>query len=64
MSVFVPNARLNGRRYDYRNDENLNELQMQHLRGELDLYALLPQVDGEPLPPVALQWKRDYTRRF
>lgn len=42
----------------------LNELQLAHLRGELDVYASIPQEKGDPLPSLADQWKLDYRRRF
>lgn len=43
----------------------LNKWQEMHLRGEIDVYAPIPQEDGgEPLPPLAVQWKEDAKRRF
>jgi len=55
---------LNGRHYKYGDESHLNKLQIMHLRGELDLYAEIPQSDGgPPLPPVAEQWKEDFKRR-
>jgi hypothetical protein len=32
----------NGMRYDYREDPNLNELQLAHIRGEINLYDSIP----------------------
>lgn len=44
---------------------SLNKWQEMHLRGEIDVYAPIPQEDGgEPLPPLAVQWKEDAKRRF
>jgi len=43
----------------------LNKWQEMHRRGEIDVYAPIPQEDGgEPLPPLAVQWKEDAKRRF
>jgi hypothetical protein len=67
----------NSKQSKKRNDENkpvvlrdkgkvsYNKWQEMHLRGEFDVYAPIPQDDGgEPLPPLAVQWKEDAKRRF
>ena len=61
MGVFKPNENLT--RFDPTQWE-LNPAQRAHLAGEFDVYALIPQDDGDPLPPLALQWKKDWARRL
>jgi hypothetical protein len=44
---------------------NLNKYQIMHLEGTFNVYEPIPQDDGgEPLPPLAVQWKEDAKRRF
>lgn len=43
---------------------NLNIYQQMHLEGKFDVYEPIPQDNGEPLPPLAVQWKEDAKRRF
>ena len=68
----------NGKHYDYRLDGTLNELQIMHMNGEIDLHepieAYFEKYDkkGKPipgtrvrkdLPSIAQQWKSDHSRR-
>lgn len=65
MSVFKPNTDLlNGRHYDCRQDETLNEYQKAHLRGEFDVYKPIPTDSPDHLPPLAYQWATDWKRRY
>jgi hypothetical protein len=73
------NIKWNGKRYDYRMDETLHSLQVQHINGELDIYAPIEAYyeqfdkEGNPvpgtrvrkdLPSIAQQWKASYQRRY
>ena len=49
---------------DQPEDRRLNKYQQMHLDGAIDVYAPIPQEHGEPLPPLAVQWKEDYRRRY
>lgn len=42
----------------------LNKWQRLHLEGKFNVYEPIPQDNGEPLPPLAVQWKEDAKRRF
>ena len=42
----------------------LNKWQLLHLEGKFNVYEPIPQEVGEPLPPLAVQWKEDAKRRF
>lgn len=65
MSVFKPNPRLaDAPRYDARTDPDLNDLQKAHQRGEIDVYAPIPQPNGKALPSLSYQWQHDYKRRL
>lgn len=44
--------------------EHLNKWQRLHLEGKFNVYEPIPQEYGEPLPPLAVQWKEDAKRRF
>jgi hypothetical protein len=44
--------------------DHLNYYQKLHLLGQFNVYEPIPQKDGEPLPPLAVQWKEDAKRRF
>lgn len=55
----------NGKNNDeQREDRRLNKYQQMHLDGLIDVYAPIPQEHGEPLPPLAVQWKEDHRRRY
>lgn len=43
---------------------HLNKWQRLHLEGKFNVYEPIPQEYGEPLPPLAVQWKEDAKRRF
>lgn len=43
---------------------HLNKWQRLHLEGKFNVYEPIPQDNGEPLPPLAVQWKEDAKRRF
>jgi len=43
---------------------HLNKWQLLHLEGKFNVYDPIPQEIGEPLPPLAVQWKEDAKRRF
>ena len=43
---------------------HLNKWQRLHLEGKFNVYEPIPQENGEPLPPLAVQWKEDAKRRF
>lgn len=45
-------------------DNNLNKWQLLHLEGKFNVYEPIPQENGEPLPPLAVQWKEDAKRRW
>ena len=42
----------------------LNVYQRMHLQGTFNVYEPIPQENGEPLPPLAVQWKEDAKRRW
>ena len=44
--------------------DHLNVYQKLHLQGKFNVYEPIPQVNGEPLPPLAVQWKEDAKRRW
>jgi len=44
--------------------EPLNKWQLLHLEGKFNVYEPIPQERGEPLPPLAVQWKEDAKRRW
>ena len=69
----------NGRRYNFREDTTLNELQTQHIAGDIDLYSPIEAYYEEydkngkaipgtrvrkDLPSIAQQWKMDCQRRL
>jgi hypothetical protein len=43
---------------------HLNKWQILHLQGKFNVYEPIPQDNGEPLPPLAVQWKEDAKRRW
>jgi hypothetical protein len=45
-------------------DRRLNKYQEMHLDGLIDVYAPIPQEQGEPLPSLSVQWKEDARRRY
>lgn len=44
--------------------DHLNVYQQMHLAGTFNVYDPIPQEYGEPLPPLAVQWKEDAKRRW
>ena len=44
--------------------DNLNIYQRMHLEGTFNVYDPIEQDEGEPLPPLAVQWKEDAKRRW
>lgn len=44
--------------------DHLNIYQKMHLQGTFNVYEPIPQETGEPLPPLAVQWKEDAKRRW
>lgn len=44
--------------------DHLNVYQKMHLAGVFNVYEPIPQPTGEPLPPLAVQWKEDAKRRW
>lgn len=44
--------------------DHLNKWQKLHLEGKFNVYEPIPQEEGEPLPPLAIQWKEDAKRRW
>lgn len=44
--------------------DHLNYYQKLHVQGKFNVYEPIPQEIGEPLPPLAVQWKEDAKRRF
>lgn len=44
--------------------DHLNKWQIMHLKGEFNVYEPIPQEKGDPLPPLAVQWKEDARRRW
>ena len=44
--------------------DHLNIYQKMHLAGTFNVYDPIPQSNGEPLPPLAVQWKEDAKRRW
>ena len=44
--------------------DHLNVYQKLHLQGKFNVYEPIPQDNGEPLPPLAVQWKEDAKRRW
>lgn len=45
--------------------DHYNKWQRLHVEGKFNVYEPIPQDDGgEPLPPLAVQWKEDAKRRF
>ena len=44
--------------------DHLNLYQKLHLEGKFNVYEPIPQEYGEPLPPLAVQWKEDAKRRW
>lgn len=44
--------------------DHLNKWQKLHLEGKFNVYEPIPQDNGEPLPPLAVQWKEDAKRRW
>ena len=44
--------------------EHLNVYQRMHLQGTFNVYETILQENGEPLPPLAVQWKEDAKRRW
>ena len=44
--------------------DHLNKYQKMHLLGTFNVYDPIPQDYGEPLPPLAVQWKEDAKRRW
>ena len=44
--------------------DHLNKWQKLHLEGKFNVYEPIPQDIGEPLPPLAVQWKEDAKRRW
>jgi hypothetical protein len=45
-------------------DSYLNYYQQLHIQGKFNVYEPIPQETGEPLPPLAVQWKEDAKRRW
>lgn len=43
---------------------HLNYYQQLHVEGKFNVYEPIPQDNGEPLPPLAVQWKEDAKRRW
>lgn len=44
--------------------EHLNVYQQMHLQGTFNVYEPIEQINGDPLPPLAVQWKEDAKRRW
>lgn len=44
--------------------DHLNVYQRMHLEGTFNVYEPIEQDEGEPLPPLAVQWKEDAKRRW
>jgi hypothetical protein len=44
--------------------EFYNYYQRLHVEGKFNVYEPIPQDNGEPLPPLAVQWKEDAKRRW
>lgn len=44
--------------------DHLNKWQILHLEGKFNVYEPIPQEHGDPLPPLAVQWKEDAKRRW
>lgn len=44
--------------------DHLNYYQRLHIEGKFNVYEPIPQDNGEPLPPLAVQWKEDAKRRY
>lgn len=62
---YKPNKKLNGKSWRYGDlYDSWNKLQQQHFDGIIDVYAMLEQEKGEPMPSLAQQWRDDYRRRF
>jgi len=40
-----------------------NKYQEMHDKGEFNVWAPIPQKDGSFLPPLAQQWKEEWSRR-
>jgi hypothetical protein len=72
MTKFVSNAIVNDQKFNgdepgdkrMKDHSNLNKYQIMHLEGKFNVYEPIPQDNGEPLPPLAVQWKEDAKRRF
>lgn len=60
-----PNKNLNGKVYTQLDIwYTLNNIQKQHLAGELDVYAPILR-EGMQYPSIAMQWKNDaYNNRY
>lgn len=56
--------KLNGKVYHYGDTSHLQPMQIAHVLGKIDVYAEIPQDNGEPLPSLADQWKEDFKRRM
>jgi hypothetical protein len=41
-----------------------NIYQRLHIEGKFNVYEPIKQEEGEPLPPLAVQWKEDAKRRW
>lgn len=44
--------------------EFYNIYQQLHVQGKFNVYEPIEQEEGEPLPPLAVQWKEDAKRRW
>ena len=55
---------LNGLQYSWDDVSHLTELQKAHRRGDINVYEPIEQEEGEPLPPLAEQWKEDWKNRY
>lgn len=61
-----PNKMLNGIVYRYGDlYDSWNKFQQSHYDGTgVDVYAPVQQEKGDPMPPLAQQWKEDYNKRY
>lgn len=62
---YKPNPMLNGISYRWGDlYDSWNSFQQSHFDGTgVDVYAPIQQERGDPMPPLAQQWKEEYNKR-
>lgn len=61
MMKLKPNKMLNGIVYRYNKDREFNKIQQDHIKGTVDVYASLAELNGASIAQV---WREAFNRRI